>query len=332
MAYELTEDLAGRFAAIALSHVQQEYPNKLDHVLEGPGDLQGPRDLHPIFFGSYDWHSCVHGYWLLARTTRRHGGHAEAGRVAALFEARLTAEAAAGELAYLQRPSSRGFERPYGWAWTLALVRELRSLEDGRHAKTLEPLAAAFVERFLAYLPRADYPVRTGVHGSSAFALTLALAYARDAGCGALERAICEKALAWFGEDADARPFEPSGEDFLSPTLMEAELMRAVLPPADFGRWVSDFLPELQEGRPATLFEPARVSDRTDGRIAHLDGLNLSRAWCFGGLIQALDAESHPLLSQARSRHLEASLAHVSGDYMGEHWLASFATLAIDGL
>jgi hypothetical protein len=328
---------ASRFARTALGHVTREYPNILVHALSGPGDLGTPRALHPIFYGSYDWHSCVHGHWLLARLLRQAPDLPEAGAIGDHLDEAFTPDAVAGELAYLARPTSGGFERPYGWAWLLMLAAELRRHETGegeRWARTLRPLADAFAARLTAFLPKADYPVRAGVHSNTAFALALSLEYAEVAGDRALAGLITAKARAWHGEDTDCQAWEPSGDDFLSPALMEAELMRRVLAPDDFAPWFARFLPDAARGRPATLFTPARVSDRADGRIAHLDGLNLSRAWCWRGVARAL-GEREPDLGRvadaAADRHLAASLPHVTGDYMGEHWLASFALLALLG-
>jgi hypothetical protein len=328
----LDDPEATRLVQIALGHVTREYPNKLDHVLSGEGDAKGPRALHPIFYGSYDWHSCVHGYWLLTRLRRTRPRLPEAGQITDLLEAAFTKTAIAGERAYLAGPSAQGFERPYGWAWLLALAVELKALDEELGSR-IEPLARDFAARFKLFLPKADYPVRTGVHSSSAFALRLALLYARRED-QALAALIEAKALAWFGVDRDAQAWEPSGEDFLSPTLMEAELMRAVLAPTAFAPWIRRFLPAASEGRPATLFSPARVSDRGDGKIVHLDGLNLSRAWCLRGIGDAVQDDEllSARLTRAAAAHVQASLKHVRGDYMGEHWLATFALLALEGL
>jgi hypothetical protein len=328
----LDAELAGRLAGIALGHVAREYPNGLVQTLSGPKDLGLPRELHPIFFGSLDWHSCVHSHWLLARLLRLFPDLSHAPAIAAHFDQAFTAEKVAGERAYLARPFSGGFERPYGWAWLLMLAAELRRHEGrGRvWSEALTPLAGDFVARFLTFLPKADYPVRAGVHSNTAFALALAHDYALIAADETLRALIAAKALAWYGADLACQAWEPSGDDFLSPALMEAELMRRILSAADFAAWFAGFLPDLAEGRPATLFAPARVSDRGDGKIAHLDGLNLSRAWCWRGLARSLADEPIATLARdAADRHLAVSLPHVSGDYMGEHWLASFALLAL---
>ncbi len=331
----LTRETASRFARVAMGHVTREYPNKMDHVLNGPEDVKSPRAAHPIFFGSFDWHSCVHGHWLLARLYRRFPDLPEAAEIRALLESQFTPEKVEGEVAYLRAPSSRGFERPYGWAWALMLQGELlrHDSEDGRRwAQTLKPFGDAFAQRFQDFLPISTYPVRVGVHSNTAFALILALDYARAAGDRDLTALCVQKARSWYIKDRDCQAWEPSQDEFLSPALIEAACMRRVLNPEEFSAWFARFLPDAAHGAPATLFEPATVSDRSDGKIAHLDGLNLSRAWCWriisGGL-----AEADPLRATAEAtiaRHLDLALAHIAGDYMGEHWLASFAALALD--
>ncbi|MBS0333244.1 MAG: DUF2891 domain-containing protein [Proteobacteria bacterium] len=326
----LTPEIASKFAGIALGHVTREYPNKLDHVLESGADAQGHRALHPIFFGSLHSHPCVHGYWLLATILRRQPDIPEAGAIRGLFDETFTAEKVAGEVAYLARPSSRGFERPYGWGWLLKLQAELLQ-HDAPWAKAHQPLADAFVARFQDFLPRATYPLRTGVHSSTSFAIALAQDYAAAAGDAALTRLLTGKMRAWHLGDRDAPAWEPSGDEFLSPTLMTAACLRRLLPPDEFLIWFRAYLPRAAQREPATLFTPATVSDRSDGKIAHLDGLNFSRAWCWRELAAALPL-GDPLASVAEAcadQHMAASLPHVAGDYMGEHWLASFALLAL---
>ena len=247
------------------------------------------------------------------------------------FDAAFTAQNVAGEVAYLKRASSRGFERPYGWGWLLKLQAELLAHADSRWATTLQPLATVFAERFVDFLPKAHYPIRTGVHSSTAFAIALAQDYAVAAGDIALTALFTDKVRAWYLDDRDAPAWEPSGDEFLSATLMEAECLRRLLPPAEFAPWLKAFLPRAAQRYPATLFTPAVVSDRSDGKIAHLDGLNFSRAWCWRELAATLPA-GDPLAAVAEAtarEHLAASLPHVAGDYMGEHWLASFALLAL---
>ncbi|HEX3675051.1 MAG TPA: DUF2891 domain-containing protein [Rhizomicrobium sp.] len=331
----LTPDLASHFARTALGHVTREWPNKMDHVLTGPEDVKGPRELHPIFYGSFDWHSCAHSHWLLARLVRRFPDLPEAGAIRALLDDQFTPEKVAGEVAYLARPSARGFERPYGWAWALMLQGELirhTSAEGKRWAAALKPLADAFVARFREFLPLADYPVRMGLHSNTAFALLLARDYAAAQGDTDFAEFCGEKAKAWYLGDANCDVREPSQSDFLSPALVVGACLRGVLGANAFAEWFANYLPRAAQGEPATLFTPARVSDRSDGQIAHLDGLNLSRAWCWRLIVDGLPA-SDPLHARAEAAiaaHLESALPHVAGDYMGEHWLASFALLALD--
>jgi hypothetical protein len=293
-----------------------------------------PRELHPVFFGSLDWHSCVHGYWLLATVLRLYPDIDEATEIHELFDEQLTTAKIQREIDYLSRPFTNTFERPYGWAWLLMLSAELsrHDTTDGKHWNTaLEPLSTAFVERFLQFLPKASYATRVGTHFNSAFALTMTLEYAEVAGNNALRKLVTGKALEWYEGDKDCQAWEPGGDDFLSSALMEAECMRRVLSGKEFVSWFESFLPRIGEREPATLFEPATVSDRSDGKIAHLDGLNLSRAWCWRSLATSL-VDSDPrreVALEAARRHLAASLPHVTGDYMGEHWLATFALLAL---
>lgn len=327
---ELTPDLAARFMALTLGHLDREYPHKLDHVMDGPEDARTPRELHPIFHGSFDWHSCVHGWWQVLRLARLYPELPEAAAVRERAAAMLSADNFAAETAYLARPSSRGFERPYGWAWALALHSEMVR-HGAPWARNADAFAAAFAERFRAFLPVQTYPIRTGTHFNTAFALTLALDWARQHDA-ALASVIEQRARDWFGADRAAQAWEPGGDEFLSPSLSEALLMSRVLG-REFPAWFAAFLPDLANGEPKTLFVPATVSDRSDGKIAHLDGLNLSRAWCLRGIVKALP-EGDPLapaLAANAERHLASALSHVAGDYMGEHWLASFALLAVEG-
>lgn len=331
----LTAELASRLAAIALDNVVREYPNKLDHVMRSAADAATPRALHPAFYGSYDWHSCVHMHWLLAHVRRLHPGLPQRDAIDALLLRHLSPANVAVECAYLARPDAQSFERPYGWAWLLKLTLELAQGDDptaGALAANLAPLTEAFVRRYLAFLPRMRYPVRHGVHSNTAFGVMFALDYARHARRADLETLCVERIREWFGADRDApAAHEPSGADFLSPTLVEADLVRRVLPPADFATWLSGWLPGLAPGSPASLMSPVAVSDRSDPQIVHLDGLNLSRAWSLGGIAAGLppgDARLAPL-AHAASVHLAAGMTGLaSEDYVGAHWLASFAALA----
>jgi len=322
----LDAGLASRMAAIALGHVTKEYPHKLDHVLDSDADALPPRALHPIFFGSFDWHSCVHGWWTLLTLRRLFPQMDEATAIAELADSSFTAEKVGAELAYLDRPSSRGFERPYGWAWLLQL-----HLEATRHDESwgdeLEPLASVFAERLRAYLDVMTYPIRVGTHFNTCFALILSLEWA-EAFDPVLAEQIRARAFHWFGDDRDCQAWEPGGDEFLSPALIEAMCM-ARAHPALFAEWFAEFLPRVGSREPATLFTPATVSDRSDGKIAHLDGLNLSRAWCWRGIAPLLPGSEGQIAAAAAETHLDAALPHIAGDYMGEHWLASFALLAL---
>ena len=324
----LTEASAGHFAALALKGIGKEYPNKLDHVIRDAGDLKSPRELHPAFYGCFDWHSAVHGHWMLVRLLKTVPGLPESAAIRAALRANLTRENLAVEVTYLQQPGRASFERTYGWAWLLKLAEELHGWDDpdGKQwAQNLAPLAEAFEKRYLEFLPRQTYPIRTGVHPNTAFGLAFALDYARTAGRTELEKVIVQRSRDYFSKDRSyPAAWEPGGEDFLSAALMEADLMRRVLPAEEFRTWFRAFLPEI----PPALLTPAIVADRSDPKIVHLDGLNLSRAACLSSIARALP-ENDPLratLTGAAEKHAAASLPHVaSGDYAGEHWLASFA-------
>ena len=330
----LTPEIASKFAKLALAHVTREYPNKLDHVLNGPLDLKEPRDLHPVFFGSFDWHSCVHGYWLLATVLRLFPDIRESPEIRKLFDAQVIPSKVETELEFLDQPLRETWERPYGWAWLLMLAAELSrhgSADGKRWSYALLPLSASFTDRFLTFLPKATYPTRVGTHFNSAFAISLALEYAATSSNEALRTLLVKKARDWYSSDADCQAWEPGGDDFLSPALMETECMRRVLSPDEFPVWLGRFLPRLAQKEPASLFTPATVSDRSDGKIAHLDGMNLSRAWCWRSIAASWPVRDprHSIALDAADTHLAASLPHVAGDYMGEHWLATFALLAL---
>jgi hypothetical protein len=332
MPQTLSAEMAAGFARLALGHVTREYPNYLTHGMSGPADTGTPRELHPVFYGSYDWHSCVHGYWMLARLLRLFPGMPPAADIRALFDAEITAEKVAGECAYLQRPMAKGFERPYGWAWALKLSEAMMQLPEPRWAATLAPLTGIFAHRFRDFLPLATYPVRVGTHFNSAFALALTADYAEAVADAPLTALLRDTAESWYGTDTGCQAWEPSGDDFLSPALIEAKCMLRLLPPEHFSTWFDRFLPDLADRQPLSLFTPALVSDRSDGKIAHLDGLNLSRSWCWRSLARALPIgdRRRPVLEQAADTHLAAGLPHLASDYMGEHWLATFAVLALE--
>ena len=324
---ELTADVAGSFARIALGHVTREYPHKLDHAMAEDADVLPPRVLHPVFFGSFDWHSCVHGWWTLLTLRRRFPAMPETAEISALAEASFTAENLTAELAYLDRPLSRGFERPYGWGWLLYLHLEAQRHDDRGWGAALEPLAAAFAVRLRDYLRVLTYPITVGTHFNTAFALVLARDWAveRDP---ALRAAIDEWSLTAFAGRTDYRGWEPGGDEFLSPVLTASVLMSRVMVPKQFAPWFEALV--LSNGWLERDCRPVTVSDRSDGKIAHLDGLNLSRAWCLRAIAGRLGdhCQAHAIERLAHE-HFDAALPHVSGDYMGEHWLASFALLAM---
>jgi hypothetical protein len=315
-----------------LEGIHREYPNKLDHVINGPGDLQSPRALHPAFYGCFDWHSSVHGHWMLVRLLRLLPDLPEAEEIRAALGRNLTAENLQAETSYLGQPHRASFERTYGWAWLLKLAEELYTWDDSQGkewSRNLQGLTEIFVQRYLDFLPKQTYPIRTGIHPNTAFGLAFALDYARTVGISELENLIAQRSLSYYSRDENCPAiWEPGGSDFLSPCLVEADLMRRVLPAGEFHRWLERFLPGLPKGEPENLFTPATVSDRTDPQIVHLDGLNLSRGWCMHNIAVALSSDdpAYPALANSAELHAQASLPHVaSGDYMGEHWLASFA-------
>ena len=295
-------------------------------------EVRGPRALHPVFYGSFDWHSSVHGHWMLVRLLRRFPDLPEAEQIRTTLDAHLTAANVAAEVAYLGQANRASFERTYGWSWLLHLAKELREWPDpdaARWSANLQPLADAVAQRYLAFLPKQTYPIRRGVHPNTAFGITFALDYARAAGLHDLEALLLERSRTYFaGDSAYPARWEPDGDDFFSPSLVEANLMRRVLPPAEFVPWFHALLPALAQGEPRSLLEPVVVGDRADPGLVHLDGLNLSRAWCMRGIASSLppDDPARPVLLAAAARHAAATLPHVaSGHYEGEHWLASFA-------
>jgi hypothetical protein len=334
--FHLDAAMASRFAALALANIDREYPNQPGHVWQSAADALTPAALHPAFHGSYDWHSAVHMHWLLARIRRLHPLLPVCATIDAAFDRHFAPVAIAGECAYLDRPGTATFERTYGWAWLLKLADELARMDDAagrRWTNALAPLAQRFVARYLDYLPRAEYPIRHGMHANSAFGLLFAFDFAVCRGDTRFVRVLEAKAQTWFGADRDIPAgWEPSGSDFLSPALIEALLMRRVLDDAAFRSWFAAYLPGFAAMKPATLFEPVSVRDRRDPQIVHLDGLNLARAWCLSGLVagSAQDEPWHGVARAAALRHLDAGMEGIaSSDYGGAHWLASFAALAL---
>ncbi|MCU1267234.1 MAG: hypothetical protein JWM21_3552 [Acidobacteria bacterium] len=325
-------DYGSQFARLVLRCIRREYPNKLDHVLADASQVKNPRALHPAFYGCFDWHSSVHGHWLLAHLLRLFANLPEAFEIRAALNENLTAESLLTEAHYFQQRDRDSFERMYGWTWLLKLAEELSLSSDAevaRWSQNLTPLVDAVVERYLTFLPKQLYPIRTGVHPNTAFGLSFALDYARTTEHQELTELIEERSRTYFLSDADyAAAWEPSGEDFLSPALVEADLMRRVLSPAAFRDWFKGFVPQLENGEPRNLFVPVTVSDRTDGKLVHLDGLNLSRAWCMQSIAANLSPGDEAVIRLTNSAllHAQAGLASVSsGHYEGEHWLATFA-------
>jgi hypothetical protein len=332
----LTISAASHFAQLALKCVTKEYPNKLDHTINDGHDVKSPRTLHPAFYGCFDWHSSVHGHWMLVRLLRLFPDLPEGAQIRAALNANLSTTNIATEVSYLGQPNRQSFERTYGWAWLLKLAEALHGWndKDGAHwSKNLEPLAAALAQNYLRFLPKQTYPIRTGVHPNTAFGLAFALDYAIATGNKTLQSLIEERSRTYFGNDVNyPASWEPGGEDFFSPALIEADLMRRVLKPAEFARWFHRFLPQAGKGEPKSLLQPAIVSDRTDPKLVHLDGLNLSRAWCMRSIAAALPGNdpARKLLARAATAHAQDALAHVaSGNYEGEHWLASFAVFLL---
>jgi len=328
----LTQAQASHFAGLALKCVTREYPNKPDHVLNDSAEVQSPKAVHPAFYGCFDWHSSVHGHWMLVRLLRLFPDLPEAGDIRKALDANLSVENIIAETTYLKQKNRQSFERTYGWAWLLKLAEEL-SLSNDPDAKAwsrnLQPLVDALVDSYIQFLPKQTYPIRTGVHPNTAFGLAFAFDYAKASGNEKLAVLIAERSRTYFANDRNyPAAWEPGGEDFFSPALLEADLMRRVLNAGEFRQWFHRFLPQLAAGIPQSLLRPATVTDRSDPKLVHLDGLNLSRAWCMRSIANALprnDPARKTLAKSARA-HLSDALAHVaSGDYAGEHWLASFA-------
>ena len=328
----LDEAAASRFADLALDCIHKEYPNKVSHVLNSAADAKPPNELTPVFFGCFDWHSAVHGHWLLVRLCRTQPDAAFVARARAALKKSFTATKVAGELAYLRTEGRATFERPYGLAWLLQLAAELHEWDDPQAqlwAVALEPLEREAADRFKTWLPKLSHPVRTGEHSQTAFAMGLVLDWARSRGDQEMATLVEKRARDFYLHDQRASlRFEPDGEAFLSPVLAEADLMRRVLPPADFAAWLTAFLPELgRHGAPDWL-PPAVVTDKADGKLVHLDGLNLSRAWMLEGIAAGLPPDDPRVatLTDAAQEHRQAGLTAVTGEnYEGGHWLGSYA-------
>ncbi len=330
-------DAAERFANLALTCVHKEYPNKIAHVMNGDADVKPPRELTPSFYGCYDWHSAVHGHWLLARLARRFPDSPLASKARAALERSLTTENVAAEVRYFEGAGRTTFERPYGLAWLLQLAMELREWDDPqakRWSQALEPLEWAAAKRIRSWVPKLSHPIRTGEHNQTAFGFGLILDWARSVDNQETTLLLESRIRELYLKDRDCPlEYEPSGEDFLSPCLGEADLARRVLSPDAFAEWLSTFLPGIpRNGSKADWLAPGVVTDPTDGKLAHLDGLNLSRAWMLEGIASALPAGDPrlPALRAAAAAHRESGLRAVTGEhYEGGHWLGSFATYLV---
>ena len=329
---------AGRFARLALDCVDREYPNKISHVMHSDDDVAPPRELTPAFSGCFDWHSAVHAHWLLARLARLHPEAAYAPEARAALGRALTPDNIAAEARYLRGEGRASWERPYGLAWLLQLDAELTEWNDEQAqtwSRALQPLVDAAGERLATWIPKLAYPIRTGEHSQTAFAFGLVLDWARITGDEEMERLVARRTRELYAADRDCPlAYEPSGQDFLSPCLAEADLLRRVLAPVEFGAWLGGFLPEVPLDARAGWLPVAIVTDRADGKLAHLDGLNLSRAWMLEGIAAGLPGEDprRAALRASAAAHRESGLAAVTGEhYEGGHWLGTFATYLVTG-
>jgi hypothetical protein len=328
----LDEAAAGRFADLALHCAHLEYPNKISHTLASDADVRPPRELAPAFYGCYDWHSSVHGHWLLARLARQFPQAPFAARARAALAQSMTPDHIAGEVAYFQSPGRASYERPYGLAWLLMLAAELRTWDDPQArewSRALAPLEAEAAQRLRTWLPKLRYPIRVGEHSQTAFAFGLVHDWARVTHDSAMQALIETKSRDFYANDTQCPlAYEPSGEDFLSPCLAEADLMRRILPPREFGAWLHRFLPVIPSSAKKPWLVPGEVTDRSDPKLAHIDGLNLSRSWMLLGIASGLPEGDHRIaaLQATAEAHAAAALPAVTGEhYEGGHWLGTFA-------
>jgi hypothetical protein len=328
---QFTVEQAEHLAQLPLKCLQQEYPNKLGQVLNNEQELRSPANLHPIFYGCFDWHSSVHGHWLLVALMKRFPDLPSSQAIREKLNEQFTVEKVAEEMRFFETKYNESFERTYGWTWLLKLQLELDSWNDKdaqNWAMILRPYSELIVQKYKSYLPKLVYPIRTGEHINTAFGLTFAHDYAVAVNDTSFLSLINIRARDFYFSDKNyPLHIEPSGYDFLSPALEEADLMRRIMTPTEFKKWIKSFLPQLNKKN--FYLEPGKVSDRTDGKLVHLDGLNFSRAWCLYG-IAAVDPKRYGHLKVIAEQHIRHSLPSiVDGDYMGEHWLASFAVYAL---
>ena len=337
-AVSLSDQQVVAFARLALKGIPQEYPNKPSNVMNTADDVQSPREMHPAFYGNFDWHSAVHGHWMLVRLLRQYPDSEVAAEIRSVLNDQLTAENMLAEARYFQAKHNRSFERMYGWAWLLQLVRELHTWDD-KDARgwrqNLRPLEDVILKHAFDYLPRLSFPIRVGTHTDTAFALALELDYARTVNNPALETLVTEKARQFYLNDENyPAHYEPSGHDFFSSGFNEADLMRRVLSVSDFSVWLNKFLPGLATDSLGAMMIPVEVPDVTDGHLVHLAGLDLSRSWTMQGVASALPGNDprRIVIEKSIPRHAAAGLQYVtSGHYEGEHWLATFAVYHLTG-
>lgn len=326
----LTLEEANRLAALPLKCLQQEYPNKLNQTLADSTELQGPRELHPAFYGCFDWHSSVHGHWMLIRLLKMFPDLDNADAIREIISENITVESVKIEVEYFKKPHEKSWERTYGWAWLLKLAEELHSWDDPLARileKNLQPLTDIIVQHYLDFLPKLTYPIRVGEHTNTAFGLAFSWDYAKATSNLPLKTLLENRARDYFLNDKNCPlTWEPGGFDFFSPCFEEADLMRRILGVDEYRSWLAEFLPKLSSVD--FTLELARVSDRTDGKLVHLDGLNFSRARCMYGIAESLPEYAH--LRKIALEHIQFSLPSIiDGSYEGEHWLASFALLAL---
>ena len=331
----LTEDKAARYAGMALKCIHQEYPNKPGEVLGSDRDVKPVREYRPAFYGCFDWHSAVHGHWMLVKLLKKFPDSPDAAQIKEALSKNLRPENIAVEVQFFLDSNNRTFERPYGWAWLLKLAEELHTWDHPlarEWESALQPLTNLIVSNYQDFLPKLVYPVRVGEHSNTAFGMAFALDYARTTQNKALEATIVTRARDFYLSDENCPiGWEPSGFDFFSPCFTEAELMARVLPEAEFSSWIHQFLPTRPDGRLAFHDEPARVGDRSDGKLVHLDGLNFSRAWAYAMIASKLEPGSREAFQQVAMQHIRHSLSAISdGNYAGEHWLATFAVYALN--
>ncbi len=336
---KLNDEQAASLAKLAIAGLSREYPNKPMNVMTGPKDVLSPKQLHPAFYGSFDWHSSVHGHWMLISLLKTNPNHPLAAASRQSLAANLTAENLLAEARYFDEKENKSFERMYGWAWLLKLAMELDGWNDPQGKAwraAVRPLETKIVELTQSYLPKLTYPIRTGVHPDTAFALGFTLDYARHVKNINLESLIVKGSLDYYSGDKNYNSeYEPSGEDFFSASLNEADLMRRILSPSEFANWLTKFLPELKAGSSSRLLQPVVVSDVKDGKLVHLAGLNLSRSWCMQGIAKQLPGDDPrvKLLQESATQHADAGFKYVfSGHYEGEHWLGSFAVYTLTGI